>query len=273
VIRGVVAFVLILLFAVAPQAQSDLDDLMRRVLAGRDRNWAKLQQYILEERETMRVTGAVGAGLYGFEREYTWFPRDGIFVRSPRKADGVAVSDGDREEAERDWIRTERRRGRTEPRFVAYAYFLRFTFDSGRYALVGREELFGRPVLRIEYYPTRLFAEGRARPGRELRERDPDVTAKMNKASTVTFWIDPVSNQILQYHAQNVDPDFLPGRALVRIEQVDARMTMTQPFPDVWLPSTIQVAIEGTTALGAAKGQYDVTYYDYRLAEVTTRVR
>ena len=27
--------------------------------------------------------------LFGFEREYLWFPREGFFVRSPLKADGV----------------------------------------------------------------------------------------------------------------------------------------------------------------------------------------
>jgi hypothetical protein len=271
--KAFVAFVLFVSFVVPPQAQSDLDDLMRRVLAGRDRNWAKLSQYVLEERETMRVTGPVGAGLYGFEREYTWFPQAGIFVRSPRMADGVAVDEDDRLEAEREWIRTERRRGRTEPRFVAYAYFLRFQFEAGRYALVGREELLGRPVLKIEYYPTRLFAAGRTRPSRELRERDPDVEAKMNKAATVTFWIDAEAAQILRYHAVNTEMEFLPGRALMRLQGIEATMRMVQPFPDVWLPGTITIAFNGTTALGDFDAQYDITYYDYRLAEVTTRVR
>jgi hypothetical protein len=273
----VVAFVSIVAFVVSSvvpaQAQSDLDDLMRRVLAGRDRNWAELAQYVLEERETLRATGPVGAGLYGFDREYSWFPRDGIFVRSPRVVDGVTVDEDERLEAERDWIRGERRRGRTEPRFVAYAYFLRFQFEAGRYALVGREELLGRPVLKIEYYPTRLFAEGRARPSRDLRERDPDVEAKMNKAATVTFWIDPADNQILQYHAVNTEMEFLPGRALMRLEGVEATMKMVQPFPEVWLPGTIEVKFNGTTALGDFNAQYDIRYYDYRLAEVTTRVR
>ena len=54
-----------------------------------------------------------------------------------------------------------------EPGFVSAAYFLRFKFDPGQYALAGREQLEGRDVLRIEYYPTKLFNEGRTRPNRE----------------------------------------------------------------------------------------------------------
>ena len=50
----------------APSAQSDLDEFMGRVLARRDANWKKLQQYVLEERETFRVDGLTGSRLYGF---------------------------------------------------------------------------------------------------------------------------------------------------------------------------------------------------------------
>ena len=56
---------------------------MERVLARRDENWKKLQQYVLDERETLDLTGPGGARLYGFRRDYSWFMRDGIFVRSP----------------------------------------------------------------------------------------------------------------------------------------------------------------------------------------------
>ena len=55
----------------APAAQTDLDAFMARVLARRDDNWKKLQQYVLEERETFRVDGPAAIRLYGFEREYS----------------------------------------------------------------------------------------------------------------------------------------------------------------------------------------------------------
>src|SRR5687767_3360777 len=49
-----------------PWAQSDLDAFMGRVLARRDVNWKKLQQYVLEEREIFRVDGMTGSRMYGF---------------------------------------------------------------------------------------------------------------------------------------------------------------------------------------------------------------
>ena len=71
-------------------AQSDLDAFMEKVLARRDDNWKKLQQYVLEEKEAFDLTGPGRFPLWGMRREYTWFIRDGIFVRSPTRADGVA---------------------------------------------------------------------------------------------------------------------------------------------------------------------------------------
>ena len=74
-----------------PLAQSDLDALMERVLLKRDDNWKKLQQYVLEERETMEVTALDGRRVYGFKREYQWFPRQGFFIKSPLTSDGVKI--------------------------------------------------------------------------------------------------------------------------------------------------------------------------------------
>jgi hypothetical protein len=296
--------------------QSDLDAFMARVLARRDENWKKLQQYILDEQERFRLTGPDGARIYGFDRKYTWFIRDGIFVRSPLEVDGVTISENERATAEADWIRRERRRderakqremeqaaeeGKTgdapepsrepdsaqpapssveemaraslEPRFVSAAYFLRFKFDPGHYALAGRERLNDRDVLKIEYYPSKLFSEGRTRPNKRVRDRDDEIDEKMNKVSLVTLWIDPKEHQILQYTFDNVDLEFLPGRSLVRVDDLRASMKMTQPFPGVWLPASIDMDFGFTLALGRVAARYDVQYRDYRLAEVTTRIK
>ena len=60
-----------------------------------------------------------------------------------------------------------------QPNFISSAYFLRFKFEEGQYALVGRETLDGIDTLRIEYYPTRLFTgSDRRRTGREARDED-----------------------------------------------------------------------------------------------------
>jgi hypothetical protein len=300
----------LVLFASPAPAQTDLDELMARVLEHRDENWAKLQQYVLDERERLEVTGPGGLRLYGFSREYVWFPQDGIFVRSPRRANGVDIGEQERRRAERRWLARERRRAANEqarrdeadaagakadedlasapqgsdavgdvvsqalePRFVQAAYFLRFKFDPGQYAFAGRETLMDREVLRIEYYPTRLFNEGRARPNRELREREEDIEAKMNKVALVTLWIDPDEHQILKYDFANMDYDFLPGRSMVRVDDVHASMEMGQPFEGVWLPQSIRIGFALQTAVGDVAADYATRYEDYRLAEVTTRVR
>jgi hypothetical protein len=286
--------------------QSDLDAFMERVLARRDENWKKMQQYILDEDEHLSVTALDGRRVYGFDRDYTWFIRDGYFIRSPLKFDGVSIGESERNRYEQRFLEREKRRERRaqraaadpdgddtksevsvstegvqmdivssslEPRFVSAAYFLKFKFDPGHYALAGREHLNGRDVLKIEYYPSKLFTEGRTRPDRRVRERDEQIEEKMNKVSLVTLWIDPAQHQILQYTFDNLGLDFLPGRSLVRIDEMRASMKMTEPFANVWLPGTIEMAFAMSTALGALRAQYDVSYHDHRLAEVTSKIR
>ncbi len=262
----------VLALVALPAAQSDLDDLMGRVLERREEDWKKLQQYILDEEETFQLVGPGALPIYGSKREYAWFPRDGIFIRSPLRADGVAIDEDTRAREETKWVERERRREKRrsereaqdadlnknappassadevtrsiEPQFVSAAYFLRFKFDPGQYALVGRDRFAGRDVLKIEYYPTKLFTEGRTRPNRRIREKDEQVEGKMNKTSLVTFWVDATENQILGYEFENVDLDFMKGRSLVRIDGIHASMRMGQPFAGVWLPELIEMRFE-----------------------------
>jgi len=292
----------------APAYQSDLDDFMSRVLARRDENWKKLQQYILDEEERLHVYGPGGVRLYGFVREYTWFIRQGYFIRSPVRFDGVRINEDERARQEERWIEREKSRGRRaqerakergetlpessqpspspdpgapvdvlrnslEPQFVSAAYFLRFKFEPGHYALVGRERLSERDVLRIEYYPEQLFNEGRTRPNKRARDRDDQIEEKMNKVSLVTMWVDASEHQIIQYTFENIDMDFLPGRSLVRVDELKASMKMLQPFPNVWLPGNVDMNFLLTTAMGSIEASYEVEYHDYRLAEVTTRIK
>jgi hypothetical protein len=72
---------------------SDLDQLMARVLSNRDENWRKLQQYILDETQTMAFTGPGEVRLWGGQREYRWFPREGFFIQSPTRVDGVTIGE------------------------------------------------------------------------------------------------------------------------------------------------------------------------------------
>src|SRR6188472_3245582 len=86
---------------------TDLDVFMSRVLERRDDNWTKLQQYVLEERETIQLIGPGATPLYGARRESTWFPRDGRFVKSPLRINGVTIGEEDRRKAEETWLKLE----------------------------------------------------------------------------------------------------------------------------------------------------------------------
>jgi hypothetical protein len=140
--------------------------------------------------------------------------------------------------------------------------------------LVGREPLEGREVLKIEYYPTALFRESRRNRARGRPEDagDRETRRLMNKASLVTLWIEPAIHQILKYTFDNVSADFLPAQWLARVTDVRATMIMSQPFADVWLPKSIDIALSGMFAVGQFDAQYGVEYYDYRQADVGSKV-
>jgi hypothetical protein len=290
-------------------AQNDLDAFMQQVVARRDDNWKKLQQYILDEREVADLRGPGNVRMWGEDREYTWFIRDGYFVRSPVRFNGVTISESERRKAEDEYLqRSQRRDARAaaregtaesetltnvdslirqtrQPRFVSSAYFLRFKFDEGRYALVGREQFEGRDVLRVEYYPTKLYEDSQGgQDGQGRRERrggdadskqnrqEAELRRVMNKVALVTLWIEPASHQIVKYTFDNINFDFLPGQWLVHVDSAKASMTMGQPFTDVWLPRGIEVNVGLTLATGEVSFRSTVSYHDYREATVTSKV-
>jgi hypothetical protein len=164
-----------------------------------------------------------------------------------------------------------------EPEFIRSAYFLRFKFEEGKYALVGRETLDGREVLRIEHYPARMFGgtdRRRSRDGAsaEDKARDEQFQRLMNKVSLVTLWVEPDAHQIVKYTFDNVGFDFLPAQWLVRIDDFKATMTMAQPFSGVWLPADLDMLLTGTFAAGQVDLRYRINYHDYRQPDVTTKV-
>jgi hypothetical protein len=326
-VAGVGVLVTLLTLSPIPSAQNDLDAFMKDVVARRDDNWRKLQQYILEERQELVLNGPGGARLWGEQRDYSWFIRDGFFVRSPVKVDGAVVGEADRRKAEDEYLRRTKRRdarGRLagpenappdstgvgaverpdnndnndtaenaptnvdglirqtrQPQFVSSSYFLRFKFDEGRYVLAGREKLEGRDVLRIEYYPTKLYEENnnRGRRGRRDDRSEKDKRQEgefrrlLNKVALITLWVEPTSHQIAKYTFDNVGFDFLPGAWLVHVDTLKASMTMSTPFKDVWLPKDINIDAAMTLAIGQFTFNQTVAYRDYREPDVKTKFK
>ncbi|HEY7287154.1 MAG TPA: hypothetical protein VH497_17010 [Vicinamibacterales bacterium] len=164
----------------APKPANDLDALMAQALQRRDVDRRTLSDYVLDEIETFEVLGPSRAPLTRLRREYTWYVRDGVHVRSPLKFDGVPIGEAERRKYEEEWFQHEQERRKhraereaereaqgkppalgpsalNEPRFVSESYFLEFKFEPGNYYLAGRETLDKHDVLRIDYYPTHLF--------------------------------------------------------------------------------------------------------------------
>jgi hypothetical protein len=330
ILTGAAAALTVALAAASPAGairapQSDLDAFMAKVLASRDENWKKLQQYILDERERVEVRGPSNLPVWGQEHEYSWFIREGYFVRSPVKADGVTIAEEERRKAEDTYLRrAKEREARAKrdaaekaaasasaaepspppppdapppvdappptldalltqtrrPQFVDSAYFLNFKFEPGKYALVGRETFEGREVLRVEYYPSRLFTheqdDQRRREQEKRPNRNEDVEAAlermMNKVSLVTLWIEPKAHQIVKYTFDNVNFDFLPAAWLLRVTDLKATMTMSEPFPGVWLPRDVEMYFSAMIAVGDFNVRYRLDYHDYRQATTSGRI-
>ncbi len=285
------------LAAQPPPEPTDLDVFMQKVLANRDQSWRQLQEYLLSERERVELVGPDRTRLYGLDREFLWVAREGVAVRSPVRFNGVVLGAADRAEYEREWLRAEERRedkqrerresagataaGREdveesmragEPRFISEASFMRFRFESGNYYLVGRETLAGTEVLRIEYYPTRMFTDEHE-PSKPKDEAEERIDAALNKVTLVTLWVDPVQHQVVRFTFDNVDFNFLPGRSLVRVDEAQATMTMGQPFEGIWLPTDLLVEGAVTLANGSFRATYQREFYDYRRGDVQVRFR
>jgi hypothetical protein len=301
---------------------TDLDALMERAIAHRDQNWRKLSQYVLDEREDVEVRGPGGALALGDHREYTWFVRDGFFVRSPVRANGVTISEPDRLVYEQRWLKQEQGRQAArdrqaaergskvttpaantadttdpaadssaaqsgdlgsllqqtrEPRFVSAGYFLEFDFEPGNYYLAGRETLNGKPVLRVEYYPTNLFDDRRNRRAQNRdQDRNPrqdELQRQMNKTAMITLWVDPSSAEIMKGTFDNLGLDFIPGGWLLSVTDMRATIDMIEPFPGIWLPGALDMRLAVTLATGAYNLQYNLTYHNYKQAAVKATIR
>jgi hypothetical protein len=70
----------------------------------------------------------------------------------------------------------------------------------------------------------------------------------------------------------NTGLDFLPGRWLLRIDDLQASMEMDQPIGNVWLPLRVTVSGRATMALGDFEVRFTREFFDYREAETGGRL-
>jgi hypothetical protein len=213
------------------EAQSDLDAFMQKVMLRRDDNWKKFQQYVLDEREQVEFRGPGKLPLWGDKRDYTWYLRDGFFVRSPVRANGVTIKEEDRRKYEEEFLRRQQARDKRrvaltvgtttevkelpppersasiepgepadaqslirqtrEPQFISSAYFLKFKFEEGKYTFVGRETLDGKELLKVEYFPAMLFSK--EQNSREHRRQQGTKTKDDNEDAAFERMLNKVS--------------------------------------------------------------------------------
>jgi hypothetical protein len=95
----------------------------------------------------------------------------------------------------------------------------------------------------------------------------------MNKTALVTLWVNPASAEILKYTFDNLGLDFLPGGWLLRFTDMRATIDMIEPFPDVWLPNTVDIRLAITLATGIYNMRYNLNYHDYKEAKVKATLR
>ncbi len=220
------------------------------------------------------------------EREAEAAKLVGADPKADKKADDPVATDGP--QSVESLIAQTR-----EPQFISSAYFLKYKFEEGKYALVGREKIDGIDVLKVEYYPARLFSnatdrnrrrEGRGETPTKNQQFDQALESAANKVSLVTLWVEPKASQIVKYTFDNVNLDFLPAQQFVRLNDVRATMVMGQPFaklpassanpnPDVWLPKDIEAYFSMMVALGQFDFRATINYADYKLAETSSRIK
>ncbi|MCY4508787.1 MAG: hypothetical protein OXG35_17800, partial [Acidobacteria bacterium] len=302
------------------RGENELDRFMEQVLARRDENRIARREYVFDEVERFTVTGYDGEVYSSFTLEFVWYRRDGVFVRSPVRFNGVDAGEDDWRRYEAEWLEAEAGRARDaaaetpcaaddpsgspaavdeaavrspspggargtadlsaaadlRPRFLAESYWLDFEFEPGNYYFAGRERLAGRDVLRIEYFPERLFQERDPVDGDCNRPpiSVPGVQEAFNESTLVTLWVDPDEHQIVRFTFDGIGFDFLPLRWLIRLDELSASMTMGRPLDGaVWLPERIEAVGVMTMASGSTTVAYSRTFSGYQEAETGARLR
>jgi hypothetical protein len=271
-VRPNMTALLLALLSYAQAPSEDIDAFMKKVLERRQENWDQLHDYFCRERAILSLEGSLdGVPMQGFEREYLWFVKEGYFVRSPVSADGVPVSPEEREREETKWI--ERLKKREKERGPDRETFFGFKFEPGNYFYAGRQQLDGREVVVVEYYPDKGPWNEPVEDDEKESEEEKRVKAGLRKVLLVTMWIEPEAHQIVKMAMDNAGFDFLPGSWLLQVDTIEASLTMGQPLGDAWLIHDMNGYGKISTARGDIELRYSSTFYDYAKAKTGATYR
>ena len=204
------------------EEDNELDRFMEHVLGRREENRLARRQYVFDEVERFRVTGHDGEVYHAYTREYVWYRRGGVFVRSPVRRDGVTVGEADWRRYEADWLEAEVRRARH------------------------RSDVSENPCGRVDEVEPLLRADGK-QEGRE--PPDPaDLAAAADLAPrfvSEAYWLDSEFERGNYYFAGR---EQLAGREVLRVEYVPERLF------DIRDPDDQEC---GRAAIGVPGAQYE----------------
>ena len=170
-----------------------------------------------------------------------------------------------------------------QPQFVSSAYFLRFKFDEGQYALAGREKFEGRDVLRDRVLPDKAVWRRRRRRGRrgapaarateKEQRQQADFRRLLNKVAVVTHLGRALVASDRQVHLRQHRLRF-PAGAVADTGRLAQSLDDDGPaVSGVWLPKDIDISAAFTMAIGQFTFSQTVAYRDYREANVKSKFR
>ena len=105
---AILALVSVVPAGLGAQEENALDRFMARVLEQQGRKVALRLGYVLDEQAEVHLAGPDRELLV--QGDYIWYARDGVFVRSPIRVDGVTIGAEERIGYETEWLERERQR-------------------------------------------------------------------------------------------------------------------------------------------------------------------
>ena len=168
---------------------------------------------------------------------------------------------------------------RVEPRFVVdHHYYTDWTFEPGRFYLVGREAVAGGEALQIEYYPL----DARQAPageeddfeGGDFGEEDfvDRVVGSVHRRTLHTFRVDPATLDLVEHTVENSGLPGFPLRWLLRVDGFRAEMALAPlaedgPLGEIRMPKRVEVRGSLSTGLGDLEVVVTREFFDYRRTE------